>query len=346
MISQNSGTSISSASLQCVIDTLRSLNLNVDDLLRVANIDHSSGLQDRRIPQATFNNLIKKISQTAEGMMFGIKFAENIHATTYDSFGVLLVSSKNLRAFCQNSARYFSFANTGRKLVFDESQGLASLSYTVTDNVNRDERHNFVNASGWLATWLKLMRMASRPNYTPAKVTFRSVEPECANEIGHYVNCPVEWQSESDSMFFNLDLDFETLLPGGNAELARRSESLVFNQVRELGVIDPVNSVRIALFELLPKGDTSSKSIAEYLDIKESTLQLGLKKCGTNLTRAISDTRRELAEDYIPRVDLTINEVAYMLGFSDCSNFARSFRRWTGKSPTEYRQQFHKTFRH
>ncbi|MBT6584015.1 MAG: helix-turn-helix transcriptional regulator, partial [Gammaproteobacteria bacterium] len=68
----------------------------------------------------------------------------------------------------------------------------------------------------------------------------------------------------------------------------------------------------------------------------------GLKECGTNLSRAISDTRRELAEDYIPRADLTINEVAYMLGFSDCSNFARSFRRWTGKSPTEYRQQLHK----
>jgi AraC-like DNA-binding protein len=31
-----------------------------------------------------------------------------------------------------------------------------------------------------------------------------------------------------------------------------------------------------------------------------------------------------------------------MLGFSDCSNFARSFRRWTGKSPSDFREELHK----
>jgi len=36
---------------------------------------------------------------------------------------------------------------------------------------------------------------------------------------------------------------------------------------------------------------------------------------------------------------LSITEIAFMLGFSDLSNFIRAFKRWTGKSPTEFKRQ-------
>ena len=37
------------------------------------------------------------------------------------------------------------------------------------------------------------------------------------------------------------------------------------------------------------------------------------------------------------RPGVTGMRVAYLLGFSDQSNFARSFRRWTGQTPSQYR---------
>ena len=36
---------------------------------------------------------------------------------------------------------------------------------------------------------------------------------------------------------------------------------------------------------------------------------------------------------------LSINEITYLLGFSEPSNFSRAFRRWTGKSPSAYRSE-------
>jgi AraC-like DNA-binding protein len=35
---------------------------------------------------------------------------------------------------------------------------------------------------------------------------------------------------------------------------------------------------------------------------------------------------------------ISITEAAYLLGFSEVSNFTRAFKRWTGKSPRDYRQ--------
>ncbi len=104
----------------------------------------------------------------------------------------------------------------------------------------------------------------------------------------------------------------------------------------EFGV---VNRARMSLFKLLPKGSFDLDSLAEHMGMSPSELGAELKGAGTNYQQLLADVRRELAEEYIERADLSVNEIAYMLGFSDCSNFARSFRRWMGTSPTDYREQ-------
>jgi AraC-like DNA-binding protein len=58
-----------------------------------------------------------------------------------------------------------------------------------------------------------------------------------------------------------------------------------------------------------------------------------------SLMSDLDATRRELAEQYLGQVDLTLLEVAYLLGFADPSNFFRAFRRWFGETPGEYRSR-------
>ena len=112
----------------------------------------------------------------------------------------------------------------------------------------------------------------------------------------------------------------------------------MYNYLKTFTEVDPLNAARMALFELLPRGQFYLDMLAESLDKDEQTLSAELNRAGTSYQQLLGDTRRELAEEYITRADLTVNEIAYMLGFSDCSNFARSFRRWTGTSPTDFRE--------
>ena len=75
--------------------------------------------------------------------------------------------------------------------------------------------------------------------------------------------------------------------------------------------------------------------------MEEDDLASQLTVRGTSYQQLLGGCRRELAEEYILRSDLSVNQITYMLGFSDSSNFARSFRRWTGKSPSDFRQDPH-----
>jgi AraC-like DNA-binding protein len=66
-----------------------------------------------------------------------------------------------------------------------------------------------------------------------------------------------------------------------------------------------------------------------------------MARAGLSFQQLLDETRHEIALGYIEQSRLSITEIAFMLGFSDLSNFIRAFKRWTGKSPTEFRSQCH-----
>ena len=93
------------------------------------------------------------------------------------------------------------------------------------------------------------------------------------------------------------------------------------------------------IIDSVETGRADPGAIAEALKMTESELASSLTALQTSFSRILQETRQELASEYIVRTDLTINEISYMLGFTDCSNFARSFKRWTGKTPRQFRKE-------
>jgi len=100
---------------------------------------------------------------------------------------------------------------------------------------------------------------------------------------------------------------------------------------------DIANRVRTQLVNGLNAGIFSRAEIATRMHMSPSTLQAKLARQGVSFLQVLDDTRQQLALGYVQQKRLSITEIAFMLGFSDVSNFNRAFRRWTGKAPSEYR---------
>ncbi len=73
--------------------------------------------------------------------------------------------------------------------------------------------------------------------------------------------------------------------------------------------------------------------------MSERTLQNRLLARDTSYSHLLSETRRELAEQYMNQSLHSISEVAFLLGFSEISSFSRAFRVWTWESPSRYRER-------
>lgn len=71
--------------------------------------------------------------------------------------------------------------------------------------------------------------------------------------------------------------------------------------------------------------------------MSEAGLQQKLAERGTGFQELLDETRCELAIGYLHQPALTITEIAFLLGFSDASNFTRAFKRWKGAPPSAFR---------
>ncbi|MBK8197837.1 MAG: AraC family transcriptional regulator [Acidobacteria bacterium] len=97
--------------------------------------------------------------------------------------------------------------------------------------------------------------------------------------------------------------------------------------------------IEAALIPVLHTGEVSMTQVARRMGFSRSTLHRRLKAEGEAFEIILDDLRRRMALDYLDGRKVSVNETAYLTGFSDPSAFSRAFRRWTGTSPGRYRSR-------
>lgn len=91
--------------------------------------------------------------------------------------------------------------------------------------------------------------------------------------------------------------------------------------------------VEAHLIPVLHKGDVSMDQLARDLGMSRPTLYRRLRAEGVTYEVLVDALRRRMALDYLAGGKTSVNETAYLVGFSDPSSFSRAFKRWTGRSP-------------
>ena len=87
----------------------------------------------------------------------------------------------------------------------------------------------------------------------------------------------------------------------------------------------------------LHEGSLSMDRIARDLGMSRQTLYRKLKAEDVTFAEIHDDLRQRMAKEYLAARKVSVNETAYLLGFSEASSFVRAFRRWTGIPPSAYR---------
>lgn len=81
------------------------------------------------------------------------------------------------------------------------------------------------------------------------------------------------------------------------------------------------------------------ETAAEKLFMSSRTLKRRLQQQGTTFQTVLDEARKRDAMRLLENSALSVEQVALRLGYSDPANFTRAFRKWSGFTPRQYREQ-------
>lgn len=98
--------------------------------------------------------------------------------------------------------------------------------------------------------------------------------------------------------------------------------------------------VRSLISASLPEGDTGMVAVARKLHMSRSTLRRKLACEGTTHRALVQTVRATVAIRHLRRADLSIGEIARLVGYDDITAFHKAFKQWTGLTPAEQRARY------
>ena len=132
-----------------------------------------------------------------------------------------------------------------------------------------------------------------------------------------------------------LEAPLQSADPELNALLMRHAE-------RAIALLPTTQSLATAtrklLLELLPAGDAAAPDVAARMGLSRRTMTRRLASEGTTYKELLEQARHDLALQYLSKSNLEIQQIAFLLGYSETTAFARAFKRWTDQTPFEFRK--------
>ena len=148
--------------------------------------------------------------------------------------------------------------------------------------------------------------------------------------------CPIRTQSTRNAIFFSR-ADADRRLPTANSVLSQFHDSVAEEHMKRLGLSQIGTRVRDEIVRRLPEGEPRRPMIARVLGMSDRTLQRRLQDEETSFGTLLDEARRDLAAHYVSRADLSLGDVAYLLGFNNQSSFFRAWKRWFDTPPRHFR---------
>ncbi len=101
---------------------------------------------------------------------------------------------------------------------------------------------------------------------------------------------------------------------------------------------DLITQVRAELV-LKEDGYPNIIEIAQLLHMSERTLRRKLVNAGTSFQYLLDDVRYRDSRNMLSSTPINIQSIASKLGFQDPANFTRAFKKWSGMTPSQYRNK-------
>jgi AraC-like DNA-binding protein len=195
----------------------------------------------------------------------------------------------------------------------------------------------FQTIDGSLAFTLREFQNLTLQKHLPTAVHIPHGKRQDRMEYERVFRCPVVFDTEVAAIHFKLEHVNQTIITsdyGLLQVLVQHAEAKLADIQNDTGF---TTVVKRSIMNMVKPKFPSIEEVAASLNLSVRSFQRKLKEFGKTYKELLDEVRSDLAKSYLRKPELSIGEIAFLLDYSEPSAFIRSFKRWTGVTPSEYK---------
>ena len=267
----------------------------------------------------------------AAGAAFADAFAigSRLHLSAYGMYGYALMCSPSMRDFFDFAVRYQPLATPTVRLEWRREGDFAIWQFReIYRDVMSSDVRTFLVRQQMKMTYTHIRDTAGTDNL-PVRALFALPEDPHAAEDARELSCPCLYAQEANELHYPIGILDRT------PELGNRLTRTMLEETCErlIGQSRMSSGLSGEVYQLLlnaPSEFPSMTAISAQLGLQERTLRRRLAAENSSYGAIIDDVRRKLAIEYLQTTRMSVDDVAWKVGFSDSANLRRAIRRWTG----------------
>ena len=287
------------------------------------------------IPVEQMYELWEKAIVLSADEMFAVHAAAGVPLGAYGVLDYMVMTSASPKEALVRSSKFFGVFNTAFLLSLEPYKNAVCFELFHPHDPKGLPRpyieYIFLN-------YLVRLKMATRALFRPMEVQVTYGRPVSVRDYDAAFGAPVRFRQTANRVIFAA-CTMEMRHPCTDPELCELFECYAQKKMQDSDTAqNGMPEIGKVLAQNLERGKATLPATARQLGKSRRSLQRDIAASGRTFRDVLDSVRQQRATDLLRNQNLPISEIAMKLNFSASSAFNHAFRRWTGRSPQDYRR--------
>ena len=291
---------------------------------------------DMRVSYRQVETVFRNAMTLSDDPAIAFRAGQRMHVIAYGMYGYALLSSPTRAEGIEFAIKYSRHLGVVADVAFSRDDDTAIYTLAALLSRNRTNAVYRFALEFAFATCLTFSTDVYGPSFRFSCIRASYPAPTNVDLYRSFFECPVLFEQDSNEMEFDAGwLDHPLVGPDPTTCVmaADMCEPLLDDVNRDGGIAADLRRAMVARPGWFP----SIETMAAEMSVHPRTLRRKLEAEQITYRQVIAEVRMKLAIEYLRNTEMTNEEIAARLDYSDAANFRHAFARWTRKSPSAFR---------
>ena len=325
--------------LATLIETVQARDISADTVLARTDLtlDHVHNPRTLTSVKQYFTACDNAIAAGAD-VNTAFAVGSRLHLSAYGMYGYALMCSPTMREFFDFAVRYHLLATPALRLGWRQENGCAIWEFTeIYGDAMSEELRGFLVRQQMMQTFTHIRDVAGA-THLPVRALFALAKTANLADDEHLLKCPCLFGQRVHELHYPASILDQAPEFGNRLTRAMLEETCD----RLIGQAKGNSGIAGEIYRLLmraPDRLLSMHAVALQMGMTERTLRRRLTDADCSYAGIVDEVRKSLALEYLRTTRISVDDIAWKIGFSDGSNLRRAIKRWTGKTIGEIRRK-------